>query len=125
MQVGLGADLHYLESGSEADVCRLLDSKFPQEKLHGMKSLFGMAMLGQPVRCFRWLLTASHAFPRFACLPALRAFGLALRAGPPHSTRRKAAMVAYPTITLLLIHLFCAMNLENLFECHGIQRFYG
>ena len=54
-------------------MCWLLDSKFPQEKLHGMKSLFGMAMLGQPVRCFRWLLTASHAFPRFACLPALRA----------------------------------------------------
>ena len=49
-----GADLHYLDSGTAADVRRALDSKFPQEKLHGMKSLFGMAALNQHV---------THLFP--------------------------------------------------------------
>ena len=49
VSVGLGADLRYLESGSASDVRGMLDSKFPQEKLHGMKSIFGMAMLNQPV----------------------------------------------------------------------------
>ena len=49
VSVGLGADLRYLESGSAPDVRGMLDSKFPQEKLHGMKSIFGMAMLNQPV----------------------------------------------------------------------------
>ena len=52
VNVGLGADLRYLESGSATDVRGMLDSKFPQEKLHGMKSIFGMAMLNQPVTNF-------------------------------------------------------------------------
>ena len=48
-----GEDLRYLESGSPDDVRRLLESKFPQEKLHGMKALFGMAALYQGVtHCF-------------------------------------------------------------------------
>ena len=52
MSLGLGSDLRYLESGTAEDVRRLLDSKFPQEKLHGMKSLFGMAALNQGVTIF-------------------------------------------------------------------------
>ena len=47
--LGLGDDLRYLESGTAEDVRRLLDSKYSQEKLHGMKSLFGMAALNQSV----------------------------------------------------------------------------
>ena len=50
--LGLGADLRYLESGSADDVRRLLASTFPQEKLHGMKSIFGMAALNQNVIIF-------------------------------------------------------------------------
>ena len=42
-----------------------------------MKSLFGMAMLGQPVRGFRWLITASRAFPRFAPLALIAPRSLA------------------------------------------------
>ena len=51
-----------------------------------------------------------------------------LRCSAPHvlqSTHTGKPRVAYLIIERSLIHIFCARNLENLFECHGILQFRG
>ena len=49
---GLGSDVTYLETSTAPDINRLLASKYTQEKLHGMKSLLGMELLGRDVTPF-------------------------------------------------------------------------
>ena len=53
LKVGLGRDGHFLEElGSPDDIKKMLDSKFPTDKVAGMKSVLALAYLGRDASTF-------------------------------------------------------------------------